>query len=105
MQRLETDQVIRIEGGTCTRCSDNLAVVVDRFGNSLQVPSECGELLDLALLPDGRLKLELLGSRTARVRRGILGESDDIASTVDLVGRAVVASQCRQRNHHAVFPK
>ncbi len=92
VQRLETDQVIRVEGGACTRCAGNLAVVVDRFGNSLRVPSECGELLDLALLPDGRLKLELLRGWAVRVQRGVLREPGHNASTVDLVGRAVVAS-------------
>ena len=103
--RLEIEQSILIE--SCARAgrAGNLAVVVDCHGHSVRVSSKGRKLLDLALLPDGRLKLEFLRGRAARVRRGVFSESDDIASTVDLVGLAVIAPESWQRNHHAVLPQ
>ena len=100
----------RIEARAVSREADDLAEVVDSGGKSFPVLAGYSELLDLAIFPDDRLKLELLGSLAIQVRRSVLRKSDHVASIVDLVDRTVVALDAvlvyehRELLNHAILP-
>ena len=92
---------------TNPRRPDNLALVIDRKGDCDGVARERGQFLDLALLrpPDDSLEIKALRGNAALVVSCGLRHPDHLAPAVDSKGRAVIATKCAKRGHHAALPK
>lgn len=61
-------------------------------------------ILTASRSPDDCSELKNLRRDTSRVADGIFRLADDFAFVIDASGETVIASESRQRTHHAVFP-
>src|SRR5215469_11013904 len=102
------EQGVSLKHCARTRVADGLTNVVDRQSLSVRVPGKCWEFLDVAVSPNDRLNVQNLGSNrgiAGWVWRRNLRYPGDLAPVVNLGGLAVIASQRRQRGHHALLPE
>src|ERR1700741_1109953 len=93
MLALETEQQVRIEGGTDSRRSHDVAVIVDSQSNSVRVSVFGGKLDREAVRPSHSFEMKFLRSRESKIVLGSFSPTDREAPIVVAIDSTVIASE------------